>query len=795
MKSFTYIFSTICFTLFTFYCANAQQNANWCGQAPMDKKFRLEHPEHLDDIINAEIALKEATQDFQNQRGARATKVIPVVFHIIHQNGTENISDAQIYDQIRILNEDYNATNSDLADVIPDFTSIIGDMDIEFRLAKKDPNGNLTNGIDRIVSTQTTNGSDAAKLNPWSRSKYLNIWVVKSWNSSIPSGVLAYAYKPASVVNSASVDGIICLSQYIGSIGTGLPLYARTISHEVGHFLNLSHTWGDTNEPGLSTNCNSDDGVTDTPLCIGSYGCNTSTTSCNSLDNIQNHMDYADCTVMFSIGQTDVAAATLNSSVSFRSNLSRASNLSATGVDELILADFSANRLSFCEYETINFSDLSEYDASIWNWDFPNGINGSSAQKNPTEIYPELGVFNVSLSASNGNQLVTKTKLGYIHVNPRLGRFAPYAEDFSTISNLNHEYWYAVNDFEDEYLFNVNPDNGYDQSACLLLNNHGNLTETSDELLTTTFDLRMFSQVTVSFKTAYAQKSTTDRSKLSLYVSGDCGETWSLKWSGIGSTLGNTSVTTGYYIPSSNNDWKTTSINTIGSSELAQANQFKFVFENNEGNNLYLDDFNITGSYSSTAQLKYPLDEQTNVPNNQTIYWKAMGGGVDSYEYQLDTDANFNTSNLQSGIQNFIAITDGLDTEFQPSNLVNGSTYYWRVRLIKSGQTQSWSDTWSFTVSSNGLFTDDILAAKYQLKVYPNPMTDIGILEFSLEESSFVSVRVTNTIGKTYVLQETQYFGFGTHVLNLSEFSLSKGLYVIEIQIGVETIHQKFIVQ
>ncbi len=795
MRSFTHVIFTLCFSLITFTFSYAQKSSNWCGQVSMEETFRLNHPSHLPDILNAENLLKLVGNPNKLQRGARAKKVIPVVFHIIHQNGSENIIDQQVFDQMRILNEDYNASNADLINVHPQFTPIIGDMEIEFRLARKDPNGNPSNGIDRIVSSQTNNGGDAAKLNPWPRSKYLNIWVVKNWNSSIPNGVLAYAYKPASVVNSAAVDGIICLSQFIGSIGTGQPLFARTISHEIGHYLNLSHTWGNTNDPGLSSNCNSDDGVSDTPLCIGSFGCNTNFTSCGSLDNIQNHMDYADCTVMFSQGQTNVVAAALNSSVSSRNNLSTAANLNATGVSDLISANFKANRLSVCEYESIDFSDLSEYDAQNWDWDFPNGINGTSTQKNPSETYSQLGVYDVSLIATKGNQSVSKTRVGYIQVNPHLGRYAPYSEDFSSIDHLNHEYWYGVNDFEDAYFFKADPVNGINQSACLQLENHGNTLESNDELRTTTFDLRMFSQVTISFKIAYAQKTSSDRSKLSLYVSSDCGKTWFLKWTGIGPTLGNAPITPGYYTPASTNEWKTVTINNIGSNQLAQANQFKLVFENNEGNNLYLDDFNISGTYSSTAQLKYPLDAQSNVPNTQKILWKAMGGGVDAYEYQLDTDVNFNTSNLQTGTNNFIAVTDGTDTEFQPSVLTNGNTYFWRVRLIKGGQPQSWSDTWSFTVAQDGVSTQDILASKYGIKVFPNPMKELGILEFSLPQSTDVSITVTNSIGKTYVLQENFNFSMGTHLLNLSEIQLSKGMYVVNLQIGEALIHQKFIVQ
>lgn len=797
MKSLFQVTITLSLVFLTPFISNAQKSKHWCGQVHVEEQLIHENPNLEPQIIEADKQLQKETALAQNQRGSRAKKVIPVVFHVIHQNGVENISDAQIHDQMRILNEDYSASNDDLTDVISSFQSRIGDMEIEFRLARKDPSGNATNGIDRIVSSLTNQGGESAKLNSWNRAMYLNIWVVKQWapNGGIPNGVLAYAYKPASAQSIPTRDGIICLSQYIGSIGTGQPLYARTITHEIGHYLNLSHTWGNTNEPGLSSNCNTDDGINDTPLCIGTFGCNLNGTSCNSLDNIQNHMDYADCTVMFTEGQVNVVSAALNSSVASRNQLSTSSNLNATGVGQLTAANFSANRINICQFESIDFTDKSQYDASNWDWILNGGVNGSSTNQNPTEIYENAGLYNVALTANNGTNTVSENKIGYIMVNPTFGNQAPYFEDFSTINQLNHEKWYAVNDYEDSYEFVSDGGNGINGSACIRLKNHGNEQETNDEILTTTYDLRVFSTVSVSFKIAYAQKTSADISRLTMYMSDDCGKTWTQRWSAIGPTMSNAPITPGSFIPSGNGDYKTFTVNNISGSVLSKSSQFKFVFTNDEGNNVFIDDFNITGSYNNTAQLKYPWDGQSNVSSTEKILWRASGGGVDSYEYQLDTDAGFSSANLQTGINNYISAVDGPDTEFTPSTLTNGATYYWRVRLIKGGQTQPWSDTWSFTVSANGVSTEDLLIQKYQVKTYPNPMKSIGFVEFSLTQGNDVEISLTNLIGQSQVIQNKSYFGSGKHIFNLSEIKLAKGVYLISIQVGTEAIHQRLIVQ
>ena len=773
----------------------AQKSADWCGQVPMEQQYLDAHPEEANAIQEAERQLDEDYQQALTQRGSRAVKVIPVVFHIIHLNGSENISEAQVLDQMRILNEDYNLGNADLSDVVSGFTNVIGNVGIEFRLARKDPSGNPTNGIDRIVSSKTNQGGDGAKLNPWSRSKYLNIWVIKNWNSNIPNGVLAYAYKPGSVQGSPNIDGIIVKSQYVGSIGTGRPVYARTLTHEIGHYLNLSHTWGNSNNPGVSTNCNGDDGVSDTPNCIGTFSCNLSMNSCGSLDNIQNHMDYADCTVMFTHGQGMKMRVSLDSPISSRNNLSKSANLTATGVNELYEANFTADRMTICQHESVDFTDKSAYDPTAWNWSFTAGQNGSSTSQNPQETYTSIGLHDVTLKATSGSMNVTTTKVGYVMVNPLFGKFAPFSDDFSSVTQLNHENWYSENDQDDDYYFEANANNGYNASRCVKLKNFGNEGATQDALVSTTYDLRMFTSVNISFKVAYARKSNNDLGKMVLYVSNDCGVTWSPKWSKISPLLSNVGIKPTSYTPSSNADWTSFTVSGISGSSLSQTSQFKFVFENKEGNNLYIDDVNVTGSYSDQAQLKYPFNGMAAMPNTQSIYWKATGAGVDSYEYELDTDPAFNTGNLQTGINTYISVVDGLDTEFTPTGLVNGQKYYWRVRLIKSSQAKGWSDTWNFTVASNGVSTQDIMANKYQFKVFPNPMKQNGVVSFTMPKGENIALSITDLLGKTNLVIAEGYYGQGTHLFNISELDLPAGVYVVNMNTSIGTIHQKFIVQ
>ncbi len=251
--------------------ANAQEGFN-CGTDLMMEKLYQQHPELRQAQIDYNNEIIKAAAEKKEQKATESVYIIPVVFHIIHTYGTENISDAQVLDQVAILNRDFRKLNADITAAIPFFQGIAADTKIEFRLPKLDPNGNCTNGIDRIYSHKTNSANDLSKLNPWPRNKYLNVWVVRSMESV---GTAGYAYYPGATSGFLSpFDGIIILHDYIGSVGTGSVFRSRALTHEVGHWLNLPHTWGSTNNPNVACG---DDLVNDTPVTKGHDNCNNRT--------------------------------------------------------------------------------------------------------------------------------------------------------------------------------------------------------------------------------------------------------------------------------------------------------------------------------------------------------------------------------------------------------------------------------------------------------------------------------------------------------------------------------------
>lgn len=250
-----------------------------CGTDLMFNRAAARNPFLLEARDNFRAMLREEMIEMRANRDGEleAVLVIPVVFHIIHLNGPENISDEQIYNQMEILNRDYRKLNADTIVVVDGLDTLIADIKLEFRLATKDFLGNCTNGIERIRSIETIVGDNGSKLNQWPRERYLNVWTV----GSMENGVAGYSQYPSSVIDEfmAKADGVIIRHNYIGNIGTGSENNSRALTHEIGHWLDLSHPWGSTNDPGVECG---DDAVDDTPVTEGFNSCVLKDFSCSS---------------------------------------------------------------------------------------------------------------------------------------------------------------------------------------------------------------------------------------------------------------------------------------------------------------------------------------------------------------------------------------------------------------------------------------------------------------------------------------------------------------------------------
>lgn len=295
----------LCFTVLSSLMAQQERSC-----ATMENlQLRMEkNPALALRMAEIEVYTQQKIKNRDESRIDGSIITIPVVVHVLYRNSTENISEAQILSQIDVLNEDFRRMNSDANDTWPQ----AADMEIQFCMATVDPNGNPTNAITRKQVTRRDWGVDddmkrtsTGGVNPWNTSEYLNMWIVPQMTYD-GGTILGYAQFPGG---DPDTDGLVMGYNYFGRVGTLDPSFnlGRTTTHEIGHFFNLRHIWGDGP-------CGDDDFVSDTPESDdANYGCTPNHISCGSVDMVQNYMDYSDdaCMNLFTQGQKSRMRAVL----------------------------------------------------------------------------------------------------------------------------------------------------------------------------------------------------------------------------------------------------------------------------------------------------------------------------------------------------------------------------------------------------------------------------------------------------------------------------------------------------
>lgn len=283
-----------------------------CG-APEVHQRLLQQPEYQRRRIAIEQHLARfLLYDLASHR--TGTSEIPVVVHVVYSDGVGNISDAQIQSQVDVLNLDYRANNPDRSKAPSVWSSLVADARIQFALAQTDPAGNQTGGITRTATTRQSFGTDDAVKSkatggddPWPSDRYLNLWVCQ-----LGGGLLGYAQFPGG---PPATDGVVILHSAFGTNGTAKAPFnlGRTATHEIGHWLNLFHIWGDR------LDCKGTDDVDDTPPAQApNYGKPAFPhVSCNNGPNGDMFMDYMDYVdddsmFMFTPGQVARMAAALD---------------------------------------------------------------------------------------------------------------------------------------------------------------------------------------------------------------------------------------------------------------------------------------------------------------------------------------------------------------------------------------------------------------------------------------------------------------------------------------------------
>lgn len=535
---------------------------------------------------------KRIAQAYGSTSKKETKYIIPVVFHVIHENGPENVTLEALQGLIDEVNGDLAATNKDTTAIQAPFKGQQVDCEIELRMAKVDPEGTCTNGVTRTYSTQTNDAYQNVKtLARWPNDEYLNIWIVKSieipWGQEEGTITLGYAQFPGG---DDRTDGIVMRSDRL----TG-----NTLTHELGHYLNLYHTF----QGGCGRSCNtSGDRICDTPpTAEANYGCPKGRNSCSNdspdgIDMISNYMDYSNCSAMFTEGQKLRMQSALDI---YRSELVSDGNLENTGTDgeEVItepIADFYADKFKVCAGESITFNNSScnHAGSSTFKWEFDGPEKLESTEQYPEITFNQAGQYSVKLTITNAEGSDSKTVNDYLEIGALESELtAPYTEGFNSITALPWEWEFEAD--PSGFSWKLNESNGFKESQGVYVSNYGNSLEGIEtSFILPPLNISENEDKYLRYRVSYARASDLSADVLQVSVSIDCGESWRLIQSDVSSRLMTTANQASSYFPSDESQWAEKEID-LSRYDRFKNLQVKFTFISGNGNNIFMDDIRV----------------------------------------------------------------------------------------------------------------------------------------------------------------------------------------------------------
>lgn len=645
MKYFTLTFIVFSLTIATI--SNAQKIRS-CSAHEASENQILKDTNYANNVKKNE---KLARTFNTNARLKTTPYIIPVVVHVLYNTPEQNVSDEQIFSQIKVLNDDYNLTNANFSSATPSaFKPLAGIANIQFVLAKRDPNGKSTTGITRTSTASTQFLTDdkmkfksSGGIEAWNNAKYLNIWVCNLTDA------LGYAYYPGG---SSANDGLVIAFECFGTTGSAkAPFHlGRTATHEIGHYLNLQHIWGSTKD------CNGNDQVSDTPQQKEpNFNCRTfpyKVCPATSSDGEMyvNYMDYTpdDCMSMFSAGQVSrMTSALLNSRASLLTSdgatpvttnndagitniISPLSNevqctsvtpqieMSNIGTDILNSADvklFINNKL----IQTIKWTgSLNQSQSTIISFNSLDLINNINTLK----FIIEKPNNTTDQNQANDSSIVNVSKINSVSL--------PIFESFESL-NFPPTNW-SINNPENNNTWESTSTTSFDGTKSLVFKNFNAtaLNGQHDELISPQF--KVGTKTNLSFY--YAYKVFTypyiASDTLTISISTDCGKTKTELFKSGGEELAviEPKFYNGEYEPQSILDWK--KINISLDSYLNQDAILYFDNKTEYENNLYIDSIFIDSNKILNLNNTEINESLTLAPNpTENIISIKINGGYD----------------------------------------------------------------------------------------------------------------------------------------------------------------------
>ncbi|MBA2612434.1 MAG: T9SS type A sorting domain-containing protein [Bacteroidetes bacterium] len=596
----------------------------WKTTPGAKEKFDAAQADLQEKYLQAEKAKASGTN-----KTAAVQYTVPVVFHVLHKGGPENITDAQCISALNQMNSDYGRMNADTNTIFAPFKSLYINSDIKFMLAHKDPSGNCTSGIEHIYNLKTDwdqTGANSASYYSgicWDPTKYLNIIIVKQ---IIPTGtvtgggtIVGYTHLPGQYAAGDLRDAIVYNNGFLS--GTN----ARSLSHEAGHWFSLAHTFGNTNNPGVVCGSSAGgDGVSDTPDTKGNFStCPASSTNTNYIctspnpgnpnnyyQNVENIMDYSSCPKNFTSGQTTKMRTALASPTAGRSNIISAGNHIATDVDGLGNCTPIANFLPFlnsnisysvCSGGSLVMKDFS-YNAVItgYAWAADNGAVIAASTASTTSIsFPNQGITTITLTVSNAQGSNVKV-IQVMVLNGTAVITGNYMESFET-PNVTPPNW-SVGNPDAAVTWAQNTLSARNGVGSFYIDGSTDQFGQVDYLYMPVMDVVNNPNNIFTFSYAYARKTSAYMDKLVLQGSLDCGANWkdvvNLNAASMAANSGG--VDPNPFIPGASQwvDVDVTQYPYWSDYMNTPSASFRFVFTedplNGNGNNIFLDAVNFT---------------------------------------------------------------------------------------------------------------------------------------------------------------------------------------------------------
>lgn len=607
----------ISITLFNLNQLHAQER---CAVPQILEERENKYPELSTENFEKWLAEKKKLRSTNAQRTQTNLVQIPVVFHVIH-NGEPiglggNLLKSRIDRQLEILNEDFNRLNADSSETLPEFKDLAASFEIEFIYAKQDPDGFETNGIVRIPGSQASYSYQERSIlsseSYWPAENYLNIWI-----ADLANGSLGWAEFPVSNLagldgasNNRLIDGVALDYVYFGD-NPNSPSFAskgRTATHEMGHFFGLRHIWGDGG-------CSFDDYCEDTPFAReSSTGCNLSKTTCESLDMVQNFMDYTNdaCMNLFTNDQKTRVRTVVENSPR-RKSLTQSigleeppvfnRDLGLTEINSQFTGSCSGNFAPQIVIKNQGLFPVDQYSIQMFvndvlteTLEFTETLESGEEKEvlfsllNFEEAAEYAINYNVDLDGNfEDERLENNQKTEYFQ--KLMEGSLPYKKKFQN----NIDSWFIRNADEEETW------QLYEEAIGIpFYENRQNFGQ-KEEIISPIFDFTTIDVPELSFVFAQVEDSIPHR--ISIYASYDCGRTFDdLIFSNTITDLSTAYEIDSVFTPQFRLDWDTVKID-LNRLKDQESVCFNIVAENRLGNNFYISEFNVEESTKNNREI------------------------------------------------------------------------------------------------------------------------------------------------------------------------------------------------